>query len=71
MNLVDINEPVQVDAVKKEQEEVTNKNVPSSSTTDNEFNRMEEKVIQETLTEDKGKYVFCHFIVSRSFIYSL
>jgi len=71
LNLVDVNEPVQVDAAKREQEEVTNENVPSSSTTDNELNRIDEKVIQETLTEDTGKCVFCHFIVCRSFIYGL
>jgi hypothetical protein len=63
LNLDEENEPVQADAVKREQEEVTNENVPSSSTTDNGLNRIEEKVIQETSTEDTGKRVFCHRIV--------
>ena len=51
LNLVDVNEPVQSDVVESEQEEVTNENGPSSSTTDNGLNRIEEKVIQETLTD--------------------
>ena len=68
LNLDEENEPVQADVVKREQEEVTNENVPSSSTIDNGLNNIEEKVIQETLTEGTGKRVFCHRIVWRSFI---
>jgi len=60
LNLVDVNGPVQADAVKSEQEEVTNENVPSSSTTDNGLNRIEEKVIQETLKDGAG--IFLHIL---------
>ena len=60
LNLVDVNEPVQSDVVESEQEEVTNENGPSSSTTDNGLNRIEEKVIQETLTDGAG--IFLHIL---------
>jgi len=61
LNLVE-NEPVQSMAVERQAEEVINESISSNSATDNGLkglgNTTEEKVIQETLTEGKGKFVF-------------
>ena len=62
LNLVEENEPVQLDAVERQTEEVINESISSNYATDNGLkslgNSTEEKVIQEKLTEDTGKFVF-------------
>ena len=62
LNLVEENEPVQLDAVERQTEEVINESISSNYATDNGMkslgNSTEEKVIQEKLTEDTGKFVF-------------
>jgi hypothetical protein len=62
LNLVEENEPVQLDAVERQTEEVINESISSNYATDNGLkslgNSTEEKVIQETLIYDTGKFVF-------------
>ena len=62
LNLVEENEPVQLDAVERQTEEVINESISSNYAPDNGLkslgNSTEEKVIQEKLTEDTGKFVF-------------
>ena len=62
LNLVEENEPVQLDAVERQTKEVINESISSNYATDNGLkslgNSTEEKVIQEKLTEDTGKFVF-------------
>ena len=62
LNLVEENESVQLDAVERQAEEVINECISSNSATDNGLkslgNSTEEKVIQEMLIYDTGKFVF-------------
>ena len=62
LNLVEENEPVQLDAVERQTEEVINESISSNYATDNGLkslgNSTEEKMIQETLIYDTGKFVF-------------
>ena len=62
LNLVEENEPVQLDAVERQAEEIINESISSNSATDNGLkslgNSTEEKVIQETLIYNTGKFVF-------------
>jgi hypothetical protein len=62
LNLIEENEPVQLDAVERQTEEVINESISSNYATDNGLkslgNSTEEKVIQETLIYDTGKFVF-------------
>ena len=62
LNLVEENESVQLDAVERQAEEVINECISPNSATDNGLkslgNSTEEKVIQETLIYDTGKFVF-------------
>jgi hypothetical protein len=62
LNLVEENEPVQLDAVERQAEEIINESISSNSATDNRLkslgNSTEEKVIQETLIYNTGKFVF-------------
>ena len=62
LNLVEENEPVQLDAVERQTEEVINESISSNYATDNGLkslgNSTIEKMIQETLIYDTGKFVF-------------
>ena len=62
LNLIEENEPVQLDAVERQTEEVINESISSNYATDNGLkslgNSTEEKMIQETLIYDTGKFVF-------------
>ena len=60
LNLIEENEPVQLDAVQRQAEEVINESISSNSATGNGLkslgNSTEEKVIQKTLIYDTGIY---------------